>query len=1547
MAEAEKKDIAKLDFKIDDAISKLNEIDKKLKTISESSEAYAKKIGKNLGDSIKSTININTSDVEKKLTDVSNLSKNHLSKTTSVALQENAKRRTSDNSLANYQKKAAIDVAKTREKEEIKTTEKIKREHAKQANSVKTLGDTISNYAKTFLIYQGFNELKEAVRETVEEMVEVEYQMVQIDRVLGDSSLNIDKYRDKLIQMAYDYGNSFENVADITLRLAQAGFDAQESLMLTEKTLLALNTAELDATQATDDMVAVMAQWGLMTGTAGEQAEAYGEIIDKINKVADNFPTTSKDILDALKKTSSAFNLAGASIDETIAMIVAAETASQRGGKVIGTALSNIVQQLKAEGKINIMESLGIDVYKDSTKQEFNDIMDIISQLSQKMQELKDSGKENSAEMQNLLEVFTVFRRNVGASLLGEMAGQDSTYAQVLKTSIDSVGYSLQENEKHMQTAKAAQAQFNATLLELKTTVWDAGVEDVFRSMLLLGNDIAESVNFLIKTFGSIPSAIGLVTLAFTTLNKNVRIANNVMLTSEDGTQKIVRQYSDWILKIKQVIKEIKNQNTYIKINSDGTQKASTNIVGMAKQMGSLATKTSIATLKTVGLQAATLALNAALTMGLSVAITAIISGIQNLIQAEEKEKEKIQENIDLYNEKISGYKQEAEEIDSIIKKYEELSSSNASSPEDLIEIEELKLKINNILLKEKEIVSGINTEYGSQLDILKGISKEKSKQALEAQKEKVEETKKKNKGVKYDPSARRGDEKTLAPIKENITYLEKQLMHYQRIGAEGSKAYEKIEEKIKILKEQLQENNEVTFQYIEMLADIKKDEWFPEGTIKNAEDLEEILSKISEGDFSFSKDLIGFSEELDLSKDELETFKTILSSLIKNEFSDYANRLEEISTGNNLFRTEISETVNTLKTYEQSTQTLTAAQKEYNETGNLTVDTLLSIINSGYLEYVDIVNGKMDISRALALMNADAIKENAIASLQDQAAKRIQAIIMQDVTDKMKAQKGAASDVVSAQNSSASAVLSATEAYIAGRISLEEYNKVMENSEYQTGNIAGLTQNQLNQIQGVLGQLKTATNTINSIKLSPASRGSSGGGGSSSAAANQAKREAEQAAEAARKAEEEAYKARLKQFEDYVDEKERLEKRWVDKQKELGLLSNEDYMFITQQRIERYKKYLEELKKATWMNEEDRLRLEKEYTEEIEDLQVDYIGYLKDQLDDEIKALEDANKEKIELIEKEADARIEALRKVEDERDRLRETEDYEKERQSILDEIAYWEQRTGREAQEALMEAKNKLAELDAAWEDTQEDWTVEDQIKKIEEERDAEIKAIEEAQQKEIEALQAVYDAKVKLFAETGEIIYEGSVMQAESLYNAYKNNFIDPISAELQKLNQQATTATPPPAEQVQQYETYLIKQGDTLSKIARRYGTTVEKIMAANPYITNKHKIYAGKTLQIPKFHEGGIFGGNYEEGLALLKRGEVILKPSWSASLDRMMRYFDNLSSDNQTSITNGPTINVDGDLIRIEASIKNQSDIDKLEKKIEKMLKDKFNIKK
>lgn len=45
--------------------------------------------------------------------------------------------------------------------------------------------------------------------------------------------------------------------------------------------------------------------------------------------------------------------------------------------------------------------------------------------------------------------------------------------------------------------------------------------------------------------------------------------------------------------------------------------------------------------------------------------------------------------------------------------------------------------------------------------------------------------------------------------------------------------------------------------------------------------------------------------------------------------------------------------------------------------------------------------------------------------------------------------------------------------------------------------------------------------------------------------------------------------------------------------------------------------------------------------------------------------------------------------------------------------------------------------------------------------------------------------------------------------------------------------------------------YKIKPGDTITKIARQYSTTIDNLMKLNPQITNPNLIYAGRTINVP------------------------------------------------------------------------------------------------
>ncbi len=68
--------------------------------------------------------------------------------------------------------------------------------------------------------------------------------------------------------------------------------------------------------------------------------------------------------------------------------------------------------------------------------------------------------------------------------------------------------------------------------------------------------------------------------------------------------------------------------------------------------------------------------------------------------------------------------------------------------------------------------------------------------------------------------------------------------------------------------------------------------------------------------------------------------------------------------------------------------------------------------------------------------------------------------------------------------------------------------------------------------------------------------------------------------------------------------------------------------------------------------------------------------------------------------------------------------------------------------------------------------------------------------------------------------------------------------------------------------------YTVKKGDTLTKIARAHGTTVEKFLQANPEITNPNRIKEGQILILP-----ATVGMPPTDGMTyVVKRGDTLFK---------------------------------------------------------------------
>ena len=766
MADSEKREIASLDFDITKGIQQLKTLSDTINSISQNTETQFKNMSNTIEKNIKnipqiiSSQNLNLDkiqffDSKKTYSDLGKIAEKY--KLTGKQIASEAKKvfsaitevqtantksaiKNKENEYSAYlrvlthQEKADIDYENQKKKSDLRIAEHKEKMLLREENSQNSFLDKMKNYAQAFIGFQGLDALRQSAVDFVDTMKSVESRMSEISRIMEDGTIDVQNYRDEIIQLGYDYSRTFDEVSTVTLNFARAGYNAQESLAMTEKSLLALNTAELDANEATDGLISIMAQWGLNTGTATEKAQKLESIIDKINKTADNFPVSSEGLLQALQRTSQGFNLAGASIDETIALIVAAETAAQRGGKEIGTAMANIIQQLKAEGKLNLAEELGLDFYEDDAKTVFKSITDIFAEMSERMAQLKEEGKESSTEMQSLLELFTVFRRNIGAGLLSEMEGEDSTYVKALETSMNALNYSAEENSKYMNTAEAATKRFQDTLLQLQTTIWDESGEGFFYTIINSGEGLINILNKLIDTFGGIPTVIGAATLAYTAFNKQLQ----AQVTFKDGKFNVGFSGTT-VDNIKKASEEVKNLQLIMQGASRESYKFSDSFKQYINNVGlaDASTKGYIGSLvkqkaATIAAQTATVALQGALSLGLSAAITVVISLISDLINGQKEYIESNNQIIQNSKDKIQELQNESETITDVMQKYKELSQSEVRTPEVNKEIISLQEQIEESLGGQSKSIDLINGKYSEQLLKLNQILDENRKIEIE-----------------------------------------------------------------------------------------------------------------------------------------------------------------------------------------------------------------------------------------------------------------------------------------------------------------------------------------------------------------------------------------------------------------------------------------------------------------------------------------------------------------------------------------------------------------------------------------------------------------------------------------------------------------------------------------------------------------------------------------------------------------------------------------------------------------------------------------------
>lgn len=1078
----------------------------------------------------------------------------------------------------------------------------------------------ISDKAKWLGAFYAVNELRVGFIQAITTIKETEDAVVSLQRVLNDDTISQSRMTDELYDIAVQYGRTFDEVSEVAQQFVQAGYNWTDAVETTRGTMLALNTAELDVTQSTEGLIAIMAQWGL-------KAEDYADVIDKINITADNFSVTSEKIVSALQRSSSSAKNANISLEETIGIITALAEATGRSGENIGTALNSLIIYTSKASALETFAENGSQAMKDVVAEYQRgaaSIYDVWVQLSSELKNLTASQQEalfNSKEYQEFAnqlesqaEEFTTqvseiygaagtYRQNYFIALLNDM----ETVQEAVRGMSNAEGYSLTENEKYMESLSANWNQLKAVLAQLAVQLGETGLLDFLKSLTQIGIAIAT----VTKNLGGLLPVLTAVGGVWVSLKAD-KISKNVI------------EIGDGLKSIPSRLKAIVTGTTAVT--------TSTNAATAAENAAAAGAAAWQAAFGWIGIVASAIS-----------GLVMIFSGFKS---ANEYAK---QAAIESANANL----EEAKSLQDLKSEYSEIINFTGDVSEKTEMLAEFKKKLIAQYGLEKEAVEQLN---GARQEELNFLDEEYNKDVTRAwvdiknqYEDAVNSMEKASKSLVISGEPLSIDETTLNTLKEYLNVIEsvdeygnvyarsfefptQNLQEQRDILAEiiangkvnddvlhwAQVRYDDINKKIQEISESYSFGNEVATEFF----------FTQEETLKI---IEEINGATSE---SKQKELYdSLIESVNESNYGLEAQKQIISEIEEMfpQFSDEVSEIGEtvsnsLSTANEdieSLKESISELSSQIDDFQSAYDTVNSAIEEYNNNGYISVDTLQQLISMG-AQYWDMLN-----------ITADGISlnENAIGNLINTQQQNIEKMIQQEAAAEILriAQSYLGQEVDntndSMQNSTgatstlAQGLFNVTQQAIAGSLSMaqfdDEVNKLIGNQ------VSGSSLNQMYQ---------EMNNVIkNAQSLSSALSGISSGTQAWNKAANSASGASKNASDAQKKRLEEQKQAIKDRYDAEIEALKKVEKEndRIRKKEEYYRNREEALKDISKAETRSGIEYREEEEDARQKLEE----LDREWKETVEDWSID------DKIE-ELEALRDAEVAAL-------DAQIDALSKA------------------------------------------------------------------------------------------------------------------------------------------------------------------------------------------------------------------------------------------------------------------------------------------------------------
>lgn len=507
-----------------------------------------------------------------------------------------------------------------------------------------TLSNAMRSMAGYYLSGQVISKTTQAVAHGVRTIIELDSALVDLKKVSTETDEVLNGFVGTANKMAIDLGHSTTAVMSSVTDYIKVGKSFKEAQELAQATIIYSNVGDMEINSATEAMISTLQAFN------NEGLRAI-DVVDKLNEVANNYAVSAEGLGEALKRSASSLNVAGNTLDQSLALIAGANTVVQNAPKV-GNALKTISMRLRGvkEDTGELIPSLRetfmlltnnkVDIMLDEDT--FKSTYQIMTELGAVWDGLTDKQRAYLAELS-----AGKTQANVFVSIMENIKGIEDAY----ETSMNSQGSAMREQERYMESLMAKVNALKESVVAFWNSLVDtgvvAGVLDGLTGMVNLATK-------LVDTLGSLPAILGAIGVGVGVFKGGmVRGAGSGFLRSFGQARS--------------AIGDIRQEMMFL----SGTGRSTTR--NLITSMGQVTGATGVATTATKALGTALASVGTGLAIGF--AIQLVVKLITHITEA----RERMEEAMETAKSNISGLNDDIATLEELSGAYEELGASMGS----------------------------------------------------------------------------------------------------------------------------------------------------------------------------------------------------------------------------------------------------------------------------------------------------------------------------------------------------------------------------------------------------------------------------------------------------------------------------------------------------------------------------------------------------------------------------------------------------------------------------------------------------------------------------------------------------------------------------------------------------------------------------------------------------------------------------------------------------------------------------------------------------